>query len=163
MNIRSWKVTGVALLAALGMYSGLLLHAAAADDSLYERLGGRPGVQAVASGLVDRILLDNRVNTWFVNTAASDKNAEAYKLKLYDFICEATGGPCHYTGRNMVAAHRGRYVTSDAFEAVVQDLVSVLDSLKVPEKEKGQLLGLIGPLKASIVQARPSMAQGRRP
>jgi hemoglobin len=35
---------------------------------------------------------------------------------------------------------------------VVQDLVTVLDKLKVPQKEKGEVLGILGPLKASIVQ-----------
>jgi len=43
-------------------------------------------------------------------------------------------------------------VTSDAFDAVVQDLVGVLDKLKVPAKEKNDLLAVLGPLKSSIVQ-----------
>jgi hemoglobin len=109
-------------------------------------------VEAVAGGLVDRILEDARVNTWFAHTAASPANTAAYKAKLSEFICQASGGPCKYTGRDMVAAHRGRAVTSDAFDAVVQDLVSVLETLHVPEKEKGDLLRLLGPLKRSIVQ-----------
>jgi len=34
----------------------------------------------------------------------------------------------------------------------VQDLVAVLDKLKVPAKEKNDLLAVLGPLKSSIVQ-----------
>lgn len=71
---------------------------------------------------------------------------------MYDFVCQATGGPCQYSGRDMVTAHKGRAVTGEAFDAVVQDLVAALDNLKVPAKEKGELLQLLGPLKASIVQ-----------
>lgn len=40
----------------------------------------------------------------------------------------------------------------EAFNAVVEDLVTTLDKLKVHEKEKSQLLGLLGPLQAAVVQ-----------
>jgi hemoglobin len=150
MHTRSWKSIGVALLLALGVTSAL--RAAEVDRSLYERLGGQPAVRAVVSGLVDRILLDTRVNKWFAHAASSPENAAAYKAKLTDFVCQATGGPCQYSGRDMVSAHRGRGVTGEAFDAVVQDLIGVLDNLKVPAKEKGELLQILGPLKASIVQ-----------
>jgi hemoglobin len=150
MKIKTWKSTGLAVVSALVIAWGL--QAAADGKSLYKRLGGQPAVQAVASDLVDRILLDDRVNKWFAHAAASPENAAAYKAKLSDFICQNTGGPCKYTGRDMVSAHKGRAVTSEAFDAVVQDLIVVLDKLRVPEKEKRQLLDILGPLKASIVQ-----------
>jgi hemoglobin len=152
MHSRFWRSTGAAVIVALVTVSGLAAAAAAADGSLYERLGGQPAVRAVTDGLVDRIVLDTRVNKWFAHAASSPENTAAYKAKLYDFVCQATGGPCQYAGRDMVAVHKGRAVTSEAFDAVVQDLLAVLDTLKVPEKEKGQLLGILGPLKASIVQ-----------
>ena len=132
--------------------AGAPLHAAGQEATLYDRLGGKPAVTAVASGLVDRILKDSRVNAWFAHAAASPENTAAYKAKLYDFVCQATGGPCKYTGQDMVTAHRGRKVTSAAFDAVVEDLVAVLDGLKVPAREKTELLALLGPLKTSIVQ-----------
>jgi hemoglobin len=149
MNMTTWKSTGLALVSAVSLVAGL--HAAA-GDSLYDRLGGQPAVQAVTSGLVDRILMDTRVNKWFAHAAGSPENTTAYKTKLYEFVCQATGGPCTYTGRDMVAVHKGRAVTSEAFDAVVQDLVGVLDELKVPAQEKSQLLAILGPLKTSIVQ-----------
>jgi len=52
----------------------------------------------------------------------------------------------------MTTAHRGRAITSQAFDAVVEDLVVVLDQLKVPAKEKNDVLGLLAPLKTVIVQ-----------
>jgi hemoglobin len=151
MNTRLWKSTGAVLIVTLGMVP--MLSAAAAETSLYDRLGGSAAVHAVANGLVDRILLDARVNKWFAHAASSPENAAAYKAKLYDFVCQATGGPCQYGGRDMVTAHKGRGVTGEAFDAVVEDLVAVLQTLKVPEKEKGELLQILGPLKGSIVQS----------
>jgi hemoglobin len=135
---------------------GLILQGADPDKSLYERLGGQPAVEAVASGLVDRILADKRVNSWFRHAAASTENANAYKAKLALFICAGVGGPCKYTGLDMVAAHKGRGVTSEAFNAVAQDLSAQLDQLRVPEKEKNEVMAIIGSLKPSIVQGGSS-------
>jgi hemoglobin len=132
------------------MASGL--RAADAPKPLYDRLGGQPAIQAVANQLVDSILADARVNKWFAHAASSPENAAAYKTHLATFLCQSTGGPCKYTGLNMKLAHSGRHVTSEAFDAVVQDLVAVLDKLKVPSKEKSDVLGLLGPLKSQIVQ-----------
>ena len=127
-------------------------QAADTDKTLYERLGGQPAIQAVASGLVDKILADSRVNPWFAHAASSPANTAAYKAKLAEFLCQSTQGPCKYAGLDMSSAHKGRGVTSEAFDAVVQDLIAVLDQLKVPAKEKGDVLALLGPLKGVIVQ-----------
>jgi hemoglobin len=123
------------------------------QKSLYERLGGQPAVEAVANGLVTRILADGRVNKWFAHASSSPENTAAYKAKLTAFICQAVGGPCKYTGRDMTTAHKGRGVTNEAFAAVAEDLVATLDQLKVPAKEKGEVMTLVGSLKPMIVQS----------
>lgn len=129
--------------------------AQAAEKSLYERLGGQPAVQAVASGLVDRILADNRVNKWFTHAAASKQNTDAYKAQLATFLCVGFGGPCKYTGPDMTMVHKGRSVTSEAFDAVVGDLVAELNELKVPAKEQREVMTIVGSLKPQIVQSGP--------
>src|ERR1043166_4711031 len=90
------------------------------QKSLYDRLGGQPAIEAVANGLVDRILADSRVNKWFTHAAGSKENTASYKAKLAVFLCAGFGGPCKYTGPDMAAAHRGRAVTAEAFDAVAQ-------------------------------------------
>jgi hemoglobin len=129
-----------------------LLNAADGKQSLYDRLGGQPAVQAVAGDLVDRILLDKRVSGWFAHAAASPENANAYKATLADFLCQSTGGPCEYAGLDMATAHKDRGVTSDAFDAVVEDLLASLAKFKVPQREQDDLLKLLGGLKPAIVQ-----------
>ena len=137
-------------LAYLALGSGL--WAADAPKPLYDRLGGQPAIEAVANGLVDSILVDSRVNKWFAHAAASPANTASYKANLASFLCQSTGGSCKYTGPDMTTAHRGRGVTNAAFDAVVQDLIAVMDRLKVPAKEKADVLALLGPLKSQIVQ-----------
>jgi hemoglobin len=140
------------MIAAAAMTCCGLQAADTKPSSLYERLGGMPAVNAVVDDFVARILADERVNRWFAHAASDPETARAYKAKLADFICQATGGPCKYTGMDIPAAHRGRGVTEEAFNAVVSDLVATLDKFKVSEKERGQLLGLLAPMKSAIVE-----------
>jgi len=150
MKLWCSALVGVSV-AVLGM-SPVAAQTSAANKSLYERLGGMPAITAVTSGLVDRILADTRINAWFAHAAASKEEATRYKASLANFVCQSVGGPCTYTGPDMVTAHKGRRVTSAAFDAVVEDLTAVLDELKVPVAEKNELLGALAPLKSQIVQ-----------
>ena len=152
--MQKWILSAV--LVGTFLTGGSFAQSSRAEKSLYERLGGQPAIEAVANGLVDRILADKRVNKWFEHASSSPENTKSYKAKLTAFICTSVGGPCQYTGRDMVAAHRGRGVTNEAFNAVAEDLSAQLDQLKVPVKEKGEVMKLIGSLKPSIVQSGSS-------
>jgi hemoglobin len=77
-----------------------------------------------------------------------------FKATLVDQICEATGGPCKYMGKDMKSAHRGMGVSGADFDALVEDLSGALDKFKVPAHEKGQLLGALGPMKGDIVEKK---------
>ena len=128
-------------------------QSAKTEKSLYDRLGGKPAIEAVANGLVTRILADGRVNKWFAHASSSPENTAAYKAKLAAFICQNVGGPCKYTGRDMTAAHKGRNIRNEGFAAVAEDLAATLDQLKVPAKEKGEVMTIVGSLKPTIVQS----------
>ena len=71
---------------------------------------------------------------------------------LIDQVCEATGGPCKYTGRSMKEAHAGMNVTAGEFNALVEDLVATLNHFKVGKSEQDELLGVLGPLMPEIVE-----------
>jgi hemoglobin len=55
-------------------------------------------------------------------------------------------------GKDMKSAHMGMGVSGADFDALVDDLVGALDALKVPAKEKNELLGALGPMKKDIVE-----------
>jgi hemoglobin len=71
---------------------------------------------------------------------------------LIDQVCEATGGPCTYTGRDMHETHDGMGVTAGEFDALVEDLVSTLDEFNVPKTEQDELLALLAPMRGEIVE-----------
>lgn len=114
--------------------------------SLYERLGGTPAITAVVDDFVGNVAADSRINERFANT-----NIPRLKAMLVDQVCEATGGPCQYKGRDMKSAHAGMRITDAEFDALVEDLVMSLDKFKVPAGEKNELLGALGSLKPQIV------------
>ena len=74
------------------------------------------------------------------------------KGNLVDQICQGTGGPCTYTGKDMKTAHKGMRISDADFNALVEDLVKTLNKFNVPAKEQGELLGILGPMKAQIVE-----------
>jgi len=116
-------------------------------DSLYERLGGIDSITAVVHDFRDRVAGDSRINQKFARTDL----ARLTKM-LIDQVCEATGGPCKYTGRSMKEAHAGMNVTAGEFNALVEDLVATLNHFKVGKSEQDELLGVLGPLMPEIVE-----------
>jgi hemoglobin len=115
--------------------------------SLYERLGGLEAIRAVVDTFVARCAGDNRINAKF---ARSD--VPRLKRMLVDQVCEATGGPCTYTGRDMRETHDGMGVTAGEFDALVEDLVTTLEEFDVPKPEQDELLALLAPMRGAIVE-----------
>jgi hemoglobin len=119
--------------------------------SLFDRLGGKAAITAVVVDFRTRVAKDARINAKFARTDIPRLDA-----MLIDQVCEATGGPFRYTGRNMRDAHLGMKVTTGEFNALVEDLVATLNTFKVPKKEQDELLGILGPLKQDIVEVESS-------
>src|SRR5438034_7563204 len=115
--------------------------------SLYERLGGLDAITAVVDSFVGRCAGDDRINGKFART-----DVPRLKKMLVDQVCEASGGPCTYSGRDMKETHAGMGVTSGEFDALVEDLVATLGRFDVPKAEQDELLGLLGPMKNYIVE-----------
>ena len=117
--------------------------------TLYKRLGGREGIALVVGDFVTNMAGDRRVNARFKDMKGPD--VEKLKSNLADQICDATGGPCSYVGRDMKTAHKGMQITDAEWNATVENLVKALDKNKVDPKDKSELLGMLGPMKADIV------------
>ena len=117
--------------------------------SLYDRLGGKGAIAAVVDTFVGNVGGDARINGFFGST-----DLTKLKMHLVNQICEASGGPCKYTGRTMKQTHAGMGVHDAAFGALVEDLVAALDHHKVGKPEKDELLGVLGPMRSDIVEKK---------
>jgi hemoglobin len=117
------------------------------SGSLFERLGGIDALTAVAEAFEARAATDDRISQKFARTDLARLTKE-----FVDQLCEASGGPCTYTGRSMKQTHHAMGVTNGEFEAFMEDLVATLDSFKVGKAEQSELLSLISPLRGEIVE-----------
>ena len=120
-----------------------------AGPTLYQRLGGREAIKGVVDDFVANVVADARVNNRFkgLQPAAVAK----LQTNLADQICDATGGPCAYLGRDMKTTHTGMGITEAAWNATVEDLVKSLTKFKVGAKDQQELLAILGPMKKDIV------------
>jgi hemoglobin len=124
----------------------------AKKKTLYDNLGGKKGITAVVNDFVNNCAGDTRINSFFKATASDPAKLKKFKANLVDQICQASGGPCKYTGKDMKTAHAGMGVSTADFNALVEDLVKSLDKYKVKPADKDTLLGVLGPMKSDIVE-----------
>jgi hemoglobin len=118
--------------------------------SLYDRLGKKDAITAVVKDFVEeRVAKDAQIKSFFANA-----DIPGLEAKLVDQICEASGGPCKYTGKDMKTAHIGMSIKDADFNALVADLKASLDHFKVGAKEQQDLLGALAPMHDAIVTAK---------
>lgn len=123
----------------------------ATTASLYDRLGKLDAIKAVVKDFVEeQVGKDSRINAKFFS------NADLPKLQehLVNQICEATGGPCKYTGRTMKEAHAGMGVDEAAWGALVEDLKKSLAKFNVPQAEQDELIGALAGMHDDIVEKK---------
>ncbi len=140
-------VAGVLALAA-SVWVSPNLNRAEAEKSLYDRLGGKGAITAVVDEFVNRTVADSRVNFRFAST-----DAKQFKALNVDFVCQATGGPCQYQGKDMKTAHRGMRISDAEFDILAGHLTATLKKFKVPRRERQELLAIIASTRKDIVEA----------
>lgn len=118
----------------------------AADKTLYERLGGKAALEAVVGELWNQVAADARINGRFKHT-----KPEAFGGQLVDFLCQASGGPCQYQGKDMKAAHAGMKLTEAEFNALAEDTTKALNKFKVPAQEQSEVIHMLASLKGDVV------------
>lgn len=128
---------------------------AAGQNTLYHRLGGEDTIRQVVHRFVQKSAKNPKVNLvrnghpneW----EPSPTNVARFEQRLVEFISEETGGPRKYKGRDMVAAHTDMRITSVEFDAMAGELAATLDEFGVAQKEKDELLSIVGETKRDIV------------
>ena len=144
MNIA--KLSRSLVVAAL-LFGGTLAHA---EDSLYAQIGGEPKLRASVDKLVEIMLVDERINFTFAET-----DLAKFKGLLYDQICELTGGPCKYTGRDMIESHKKLNTTNEQFNALAEDLYKAFDAVGVPYRLQNRVMALLAPMQPQVVDKVP--------
>jgi hemoglobin len=117
--------------------------------SLYDALGGKPGIRAVMDDLVQRLQSDPRIGRHFKDTKLDHLSAQ-----LTDQVCQLAGGPCIYKGPDMKEAHEQMDITRADFNALVELAQQSMEAKGVPFTRQNQLLALLAPMYRDVVTAR---------
>lgn len=121
-------------------------------DSLYDRLGGLMPISVVVSDFLDAVVPDPMLNANPAIDAARKRVPKPYlKYQVTAQVCQVTGGPCQYQGRNMKDAHAHLNITEAEWDQMVALFKGVLNKHKVPDQEAQELLDIIESTKADIV------------
>jgi hemoglobin len=113
--------------------------------SLYQQLGGEPGVNAIVDGLLEHIEQDARIVHHFADTDIS-----RFRRLLAEQLCQLSGGPCVYTGGTMAESHTGFNITLADYDALVAGLINVMQQQNISLAAQNQLLGLLAPMYKDI-------------
>jgi hemoglobin len=111
---------------------------------LYERILGPAGSDPAVAG-------DPALVPFFYDADGEPVDRARLERHMAQFLTAALGGPRHYSGRTMAAAHDGLGITDDAFDAVLRHVVAVLRELGVPGDWIGEIGAAVAPLRGPIV------------
>ena len=115
-------------------------------STTYEQLGGAAGVEGIVDALLEKIVEDERINFQFAET-----DIVRLRSMLIEPFCAESGGPCTYSGLSMQESHAGRNIDDAQFNALVEDLIDVMTSRKIPVGAQNRLLKRLAPMHGNIV------------
>jgi hemoglobin len=130
------------------------VSASAADTAapLYERLGGLRGITIVVDDFIDRLVINQTLNANPAISAGRVSSPPPYlKFQVAQLVCEVTGGPCKYAGRNMKDAHVHLNISEAEWVVMAGEFKKSLDKFQVPAAEQQELFEIVGTTKGDIV------------
>jgi hemoglobin len=171
----SATITRRSVVAGLALTAAPITMLAAADNvhaqakqsspekSLYERLGGVFAIAAVVDHFSDAVVKnpivgDNSKNPqlreWHTNNLG---RLPGLKFMRTLWVCDASGGPFKYTATKPGAtplgleeAHRNLRISPAEFDEVAAELGRTLDFVKVPKREKAEVLAAFAAHKDEV-------------
>ena len=143
-------VLGVAcfsLLPAVG-----LAETGSGEATLHERLGGTYNIAAVVDDLIERVTANDALNeNPAIAEARKPGRFPGLKYHLTEMVCQATGGPCTYTGMSMPDSHVSLNITAAEWSIFETDCKTTFDKFSVPAEAQEELMAIIRTTKGDIV------------
>ena len=135
------------------------------EKSLYERLGGVFAIAAVIDHFSDAVVRNAVSGQGSDNPALREwhtqKLARLPGLKFMRtlWVCHVAGGPFEYIGTKpghdavaLEEAHRDLEISPDEFDAVAGELARSLDTFKVLQREKDEVLAAFASHKNEVTE-----------
>jgi len=117
-------------------------------STLYQKLGGADGIASIVDDVMSAHLRNPVVKTRFENI----KDLDRAKKMAREFFCAGSGGPESYTGKDMLAAHKGMNISEQEYLAATDDIVGALNKHGIAEEAKKDVIAILYALKGDIIR-----------
>ena len=118
----------------------------AGDDTLYRAFGGQAGLSRLTDDFLARLVADPRMNPFF-----REVDAKVFKTQLTTQLCEVSGGPCRFKGKDMKKIHSGQDIRKTDFLALVEVLQRSMDAQGIGFADQNRLLARLAPMHRDII------------
>jgi hemoglobin len=99
--------------------------------SLWERLGGTEGADALIEAFYERVLADPELAPFF-----EDASMDRLRKMQREFFSVALGGPLEYSGMPLVHAHHGRGIEPVHLRRFVGHLMATLEDMELSDEDR---------------------------
>jgi len=130
----------------LALLLGACAGQPATNNSLYQQLGGEPGITRIVEGMLLRTAEDPRIVEHFQNV-----DIQRVRDKLVEQVCVEADGPCIYTGDSMEESHKGLALTPSDFNALVENLQAAMAEQAVPIPTQNRLLARLAAMRGQVI------------
>jgi hemoglobin len=121
------------------------------SNSLYERLGGSSGINALVEDIVAKHMENPVIRARFRPYLETPDKLAVTKKHLCAFLEAGSGGTATYTGRSMLDAHRGMNINEAEYMAATDDILAVLRKHQIDEQTQKDVLAIAYSLKGDIL------------
>lgn len=118
--------------------------------TLYQRLGGYDAIATVCANLISRLRSDPQLGRFWAHRGEDGIKRE-YQL-LVDYLCNASGGPMYYTGRDMKLSHQGMRISAGDWDVFMGHLRDTLAHFAVPEAERADVVAFVLSTRNDMVE-----------
>ena len=116
--------------------------------SLYERLGRFDGITRIVHDVMDAHLANPLIAPRF----EASRDLDHAKKMAVEFFCAGCGGPETYTGRDLLAAHKGMNVNEQEYMAAMDDILGALEKNEVDAGTRGEVTAILYSLKGQVIR-----------
>lgn len=121
------------------------------SKSLYERLGGYKGIEAIVDDIVELHMSNPAIKARFLPLKDNPQHFAEVRQHLINFLASGSGGSEQYTGKDMTTAHKGMNISQGEYMSAVDDIMKALDKHNMDEQTKKDVLFIAYSLKATMV------------
>jgi len=145
------------------------------EPTLYERLGGVFAVAAVIDHFSDAVVQNPLVGQKSENPALREWHTNnlgrlpGLKFMRTLWVCNVAGGPFQFSATRpgstvlgLEEAHRELKISPEEFDEVAAELGRTLDFVKVPTREKQEVLAAFAAHKGEVTQGYVAAAMAGR-